>query len=365
MKNLVKGYEYLPIVLISLILYKLVNNFEIVKKAYGLTLAILNPFLWGFTFAYLINPMMVQLEQRLRINRWLSVIISYALVGTILTIASRYIFPEIAASITEIIRNIPTYFSNIEAWVYELSSRYPEFYIRPEMLTPILENYQEYARYGTTMLSTLILGALGLANQLFKLVIGVIISIYFLLDKEKFITGSKKLVIGTLAHTQAQRLLRFAADVNTMFSKFIIGKTLDSIIIGVLCYGGMVFIKAPYPILFALIIGITNMIPFFGPFFGAIPVIIITVFVSPVTGVWVGLFILLLQQFDGYILGPKILGDSVGLSPFWIILSIVIGGSLLGVLGMIIAVPATAVIRNRVIAFLDQRIAEKDNPISF
>lgn len=359
MKHRIAGIEYIPVIVIALIVHRLVNNYELVKSGYRAVATVLNPFFWGFAFAYLINPLMVLLENRFKLNRVLSIVASYAIVGTIFTVTSKYIFPEITTSISDIIRNIPQYYDSLELWVNGLAARYPEFYIDQALLKPLPQNYQEYAKYGTTLLGSVFMGAIGIANQMFKLIIGLIISIYFLMDKEKFISGSKKVIYGTLSAAKADQLVNFGLEVHRMFSRFIIGKTIDSIIIGIICYFGMRILGAPYPVLFALIIGITNMIPFFGPFLGAIPVVLITLFINPLQAVWVGVFILVLQQFDGYILGPKILGDSVGLSPFWIILSIVIGGAVMGVFGMIVAVPTMAVIRNGVIHHLDKRIEAK------
>jgi predicted PurR-regulated permease PerM len=135
---------------------------------------------------------------------------------------------------------------------------------------------------------------------------------------------------------------------------------IDSLIIGLICFAGMWALKAPYALLMSIIIGVTNMIPYFGPFIGAVPAIIITLFSSPVTAIWVAVFILILQQLDGYIIGPFILGDSVGLSPFWIILAILIGGGLFGVLGMLICVPVMAIVRNQFSRYINKRLDEKN-----
>ncbi len=148
-------------------------------------------------------------------------------------------------------------------------------------------------------------------------------------------------------------------EVDEIFSKYIIGKMIDSLIVGIICFMGLWFLKAPYALLMAIIVGVTNMIPYFGPFIGAVPAVIITLFTSPITALWVTLFIIVLQQLDGYIIGPFILGDSVGLSPFWIILAILIGGGLFGILGMLICVPVMAVVRNMFSRYINRRLDEK------
>ena len=145
-----------------------------------------------------------------------------------------------------------------------------------------------------------------------------------------------------------------------MFTKFINGKALDSLIIGILCFIGMMFIYSPYAILIAIIVGVTNMIPFFGPFIGAIPSILILLMVSPFDALIFAVFVLALQQFDGNILGPKILGDSTGLAPIWVLVSITIGGGFMGFAGMIIGVPTFAVFYTLLSENMDKRLAKKN-----
>lgn len=359
MKKFFKGVEYLPVIFLVILCYKLLNNFQIVMDAYHFSISILIPFLWAFVFAYLLNPLVVLIQKKSKIKRFPSIVISYAIVFAIGTLMVKFAFPELGRSATDIIKNVPAYIEWSRGLLNEASVRYPELFTNGNLISSINSSIEGAATFGATILSGVILGAFSFANHLLKIAIGVIISIYFLLDKEKFITGIKKIIFGLLEEKAANHIVDFGTDVNYMFSRFIIGKTIDSLIIGILAYFGMLFIHAPYPVLFAFIIGITNMIPFFGPFIGGIPVTLITLFFDPIGGLWCGLFILLLQQFDGYILGPKILGDSVGMSAFWIILSILVGGALFGVIGMLVAVPATAVLRNRAMKYLDMRLAEK------
>lgn len=359
MKRYVKGFEYIPLILILIISYKLLNNFQIVKDAYWFAIGILMPFLWGFTFAYLINPLMMLLEKKFKLKRFVSIIIAYAIVSIIVSIAFTFILPEVTNSATDIMENMPRYIDGTEALLTDIAKQYPILFSNQDMRDPLTKAIQSITEFGAGVVSQVLKSAISFANHMLKLVIGIIISIYFLLDKEKFVIGAKKILFGILDEKTAKHIIDFGSDVNNMFSKFIVGKTIDSLIIGIIAYVGMLLIKAPYPVLFAFIIGITNMIPFFGPFIGGIPVVIVTFFFSPLTGLWAALFILLLQQFDGYILGPKILGDSVGLSAFWIILSILVGGALFGVIGMLVAVPTTAVLRNRVLKYLDLSLEQK------
>lgn len=360
MKKFIKGLEYLPLIIIVIVSYKLLNNFEIVTDSYNFVVAMFVPFIWAFVFAYLLNPLVMLIQKKTGLRRFKSIVLSYLIVFLISSLSVRFVFPEISKSAVEIVRNIPAYIDWLSGLLIKAQGISPELFKDNTLLDSLTTGVEGITKFGAGLIGSVLYSAINFANQLLKIAIGIIISIYFLLDKEKFILGIKKLVYGLLEKSHADHIVELGNDVNAMFSKFIVGKTIDSLIIGILAFFGMWLIDAPYPVLFAFIIGVTNMIPFFGPFFGGVPVTIITLFYSPLTGLWCGLFILLLQQFDGYILGPKILGDSVGMSAFWIILSILVGGGLFGVIGMLIAVPATAVIRNRVIHYLDNRLLEKN-----
>ena len=173
----------------------------------------------------------------------------------------------------------------------------------------------------------------------------IFIAFYMLYDKERFAKKAEKTVFAISEEEKAARFLQNAERIHHIFNDFIVGKAIDSLIIGILALIGMNIIKAPYPLILALVIGVTNMIPYFGPFIGAIPAILITLLIDPPRAIAVGIFILILQQFDGNILGPKILGDSVDLSPLWIILAVMIGGAVMGPLGMFIGVPIFATVK--------------------
>ena len=173
----------------------------------------------------------------------------------------------------------------------------------------------------------------------------IFIAFYMLFDKERFGRKMHTGVYAFASEEKAERVFLNANRIHHIFQDFIVGKAIDSLIIGILAFIGLTFIQAPFPLILALIIGVTNMIPYFGPFIGAIPAIFITLLINPPLAIAVGIFILILQQFDGNILGPKILGDSLDLSPLWIILAVVVGGATMGPVGMFIGVPIFATIK--------------------
>lgn len=270
----------------------------------------------------------------------------------------------IAKNVIDLLNNLESYQAAIVTYFNTRivsASWYTELGLE-EVLT--LDTLSKYLVNIPEVLNNVLNGLVGFVSAFFggtfKIVVGFIIAVYLLLDKEKFQVGLKKIVYGFFKENQAHATIIFFGDVNKIFSRYIFGKTIDSAIIGLMCFVGLVILQTPYAALLAIIVGITNMIPYFGPFIGMVPAIILTLFVSPIKALWVGLFIFGLQQFDGYFLGPKILGDSVGLSPFWIILGILVGGSLMGVLGMLLAVPIVAVLQMIFTRMVDKRLSKKD-----
>ena len=197
------------------------------------------------------------------------------------------------------------------------------------------------------------------AAGLWNVVLGIIISIYILIDKEKFCALAKKISYAILPQRAADKTIEITHRSSDTFGKFLSGKILDSLIIGILTFVVLTIFKMPYTLLVSVIVGITNIIPFFGPFIGAIPSVIIILFVSPVKALWFLLIILVIQQIDGNIIGPKILGDSIGISAFWILFSILVAGKFLGLVGMVIGVPLFAVIYSIIKEVVESQLDKK------
>lgn len=210
-------------------------------------------------------------------------------------------------------------------------------------------------------LPALLSGTVNFASSLLRILIGVFVGFYMLSGKEGFADGMKKILYALFNKEKTTSFIANTARINRLFQNFIVGKAIDSIIIGILCIIIMKLINAPYAALISVIVGITNMIPYFGPFIGAIPSIFIVLLTEPSLAIWVALVILVLQQFDGIVLGPKILGVSTGMAPVWIIFSITIGGALMGPLGMFIGVPIFASIKMFFGEYVDKKYNEKFN----
>lgn len=321
------------------------------------------PFIWAFLIAYILNPLMVMLEKRTKLKRIWSLLIVYIFLLGLVTLIITIVSPSIGESFGNIADNLPDYFETTEKWLLEQSHRL-SFLDTNDVLTFLEENINDII----TQLSTNLSAALqetfkqlfSITSALINFALGLIISIYLLKDKEFFAKQLKRLIYALFDREKAEYILSLGIELNKVFSKYIIGKLIDSIIIGILCFIGLLILQVPHALILSAIVGITNMIPYFGPFIGMVPAAIITLFYSPIKALGVVIFIFALQQFDGLYLGPKILGTQVGLKPFWVISAIIIGGALFGVFGMLLAIPVTGMIKVVLSRFVNGRLESKD-----
>lgn len=353
----------LPVLLIAMISYKLIDKLSSVNEAISLIMNILVPFFWAFGIAFVANPILKRIEKTIKTPRNLSLILTFIVIGGAIAIVVMFILPSIIESVNDIFKNIPDYVDSIEMFLLENNidlTKLDQLKFLSDWdfnnIDSVVNNLSKYFN----VFSNVLFGVLSLTTGVFKIIIGVIISMYILKDKESFKLSIKKSVYAYFKKSNAESIIELGREANDVFSKFLIGKTIDSLIIAVIAYIGFKIIGTNYPMLMAIIIGITNMIPYFGPFFGGIPVSLIVLFYNPLIALYTGIYIIVLQQVDGYIIGPKILGDSVGVTPFWIILAILIGGGLFGVLGMLLGVPTFALLRNIYIRYVDKKLKEKN-----
>ena len=230
--------------------------------------------------------------------------------------------------------------------------------------TEFFENWAktDFLPQTRNLIAGLTSGVIIAVRLLFHVIIGIILSIYILMSKEALIGQSKQIVYALFSGKRANRIIRTVHKSNEIFGGFISGKILDSAIIGILCFLCLYVMKMPYVVLVSVIVGVTNVIPFFGPYLGAVPSAILIMLANPIKGLYFIIFILVLQQVDGNIIGPKILGDSTGLSSFWVVFAILVGGGLFGVPGMIIGVPLLAVIFYIIRNALDHVMEKKGLP---
>ena len=307
-------------------------------------------------------------EKAKTVSRCAGVILALVVLITIVTTLINMLIPELITSIRNLIFTLP-------AQINQLVKQMNHIQLDDSTMTTMLKNAMNEASTSlqnwmrtdllnkvNEVMTHLTVGLYTLVMELFHAVIGVIVSVYILFGKETFINQSKKATYAIFPTERANLLIHIAVKTNEIFGGFIIGKIIDSIIIGILCFIGTSLLNMPYAMLVSVIVGMTNVIPFFGPYIGAIPSAVLIALADPMKGVYFLIFILLLQQFDGNILGPKILGNSTGLSAFWVIVSILLGGGLFGILGMLFGVPAFAVIYYIVKLFLDNQLEKKKLP---
>lgn len=353
------------VILVTLLLYKLISELGTVMGVVSSFLSILTPFFLAFFIAYLLRPVINFIESRLKLSRFkrlISIVIVYAGVLGFILISFIYVTPRVYDSIIKLLGGLPVYIMNLNDWItsnifqnewaekYEIARHAEEFFMSLSL---------QISEITTFVLNNLAALFINLTSTLINIVLGTVISVYMLKDKEKLAEGGKRLLRAILPQGRAERTVDSIRQIDSVFSKYFAGIIFDSLLVGLICFCGLLLLNAPNALLASVVVGVSNVIPYFGPLVGMIFVTLITLFVSPAQAFWVFLFVFLLQQFDGHYMGPKIYGSKVGINPLWVILAILIGGGTFGVLGMIIAVPVFAVVKTAIDTFIDRKLAEK------
>ena len=350
-----------------IIFNQIVGNYESFSEGVGTIKTIISPFIYGFVMAYLLSPIYnatvrglykllgkyFKNKQRLFSFCKLvaSVVAVVCLIGAVAGLIA-LIVPQVIESLTGILKSLPQRLTQLSDLFNDITSKMDNKRLAmkmSEIYAQVQTNLIELAQtkllpgMGTLVgqVSTQVILTL---KTMMNVMIGVMACVYMLNSKERFQGQFKKVILATLPKEKAEAVFDFAKFTNRTFGGFINGKIIDSIIIGIICFILMKIFGFPYPILISAIIGITNVIPFFGPFIGAIPAAIIILLVSPIHALYFLILIFILQQVDGNIIGPAILGNTTGIASFWVLFSIVIGGGLFGFIGMVLGVPVFAII---------------------
>ena len=370
LKTLVSNMWYIvALVAIIAIIFLMIANWGVVLAVIGKFLTILMPFILGFFFACFINPLVKRVHSLLnrmkpgkgaKIKKAFSVIISYVVVIGVITVLLIYIIPQIKASIGELGNTIQDGYQYMITHQKELNEKIPFIglgggieYIKEFAYKKIMSNVSEIIPYVYHVSSSLL-------TMSYNVLMGLVISIYIILDMKKLKRSARKVVYALSPKKKEQEVWETMKQCSHIFNGFLIGKMIDSLIIGILCLIAMSILKLPYALLLSLIVCITNMIPYFGPIIGAIPGVMIYLFIDIRYAFIFALMILILQQFDGLYLGPKILGDQTGIKPLWVIFGITVGGAYFGVMGMFLGVPVVAVIMYLLQLFLDKKLKKKN-----
>ena len=350
---------------ICVLLFFIVYRYSGFAKIWDKLMSIMQPFIIGIVLAYIVNPIMMVVEgivMRLigpkvknpktaeKTARGIGIVCALMLFLLIIVFLLELIIPQIISSVQGVVGSLPDEISSFVAWVTEVTRGNEQ--ISNMVEKGIISGTDFIGKWvqdhllpqANTYIVSITTGVVNVARIVVNVFVGIIISVYVLASKERFIGQSKKMIYTMFDAKRGNIIIRTARKSNEIFGGFIMGKIIDSLIIGVLCYVGLLILRMPYPTLVSVIVGVTNVIPFFGPYIGAVPSFIIITLANPIKGLYFLVFILVLQQLDGNVIGPKILGDSTGLSPFWVVFAIIAAGGIFGFAGMLLGVPTFAVI---------------------
>lgn len=380
------GLMAFAVIAASICFYYLIFHGDRFSAQISSLIRVVNPVLYGIIFAYLMTPMVNGIERQLLIPlflknktlisskqkkymRFFSIVLTMFIVILMIYGFFSILIPNILKSIRSISYQFPYYVQNLINWSYKFLDDNPDI---ADMVIRFLDTYSEkfldYINNNImpqmeTLVKQVSLSLISVLKMLWNFIIGMIISIYVLYNKETFAGQGKKLTYAFLSTKTANQFIQDIRFTSDTFIGFITGKIIDSVIIGFICFAGTSILKTPYALLVSVIVGVTNVIPFFGPYLGAIPSAILILMVNPIKCIYFIIFILILQQIDGNIIGPKILGQSTGLSGFWVIFSITVFGGIMGIPGMIIGVPFFAVIYAMIKRITNRMLSKKGLPI--
>ena len=380
------GVTAFCVIAAALLFYFAVGNITVFGNAVSRLVSILAPFIWGLVICYLLSPLMRSVENRLflplarklyrknkkndgrRFARALTVVFCEIVLILVLVALVYLIIPQMLSSVQTLISNSGVYVDNLSKWADGLFENYP---VLDDYLGGLLDNFNTnlgnwletklLPRVGSVVTSVTS-GVYGVAKSIYNLIIGIIVSIYLLSDKEGFVAAVKRMTYSVFSVETADRLRSGLNFVDRTFMSFLNGKLLDSLIIGIICYIVCSILKMPYTLLVSVIVGVTNIIPFFGPLIGAVPSALIILMVDPTKCLIFIIFVIILQQIDGNIIGPRILGNSTGITGFWVMFSIILGGGLFGFWGLLLGVPVFVVIYSLVTSLIVKKLKRNDLP---
>lgn len=379
--NFPQAITIMLIVGVGLLTFFALYRFESIAEIFKNITQILAPIIYGLGFAYVLNPIVRFWEKKFELlfnkritdtqklqkaSRAFGILVSLVLTIAVLFILFSLVIPELIDTIYGLVISIPGQMEEFERYITGIMDANSE--VSALFQTIILslgdwfENWIKDDLF--KQVTGITTGIFNVFNVLIDIILGFIISVYVLSSKESFITKSKMIIYAVFSTENANAILKVARKSNHIFSGFISGKLIDSLIIGILCFIGLTILDMPYIILVSVVVGVTNVIPFFGPYIGAIPSAFLILLADPIKGIYFIIFILVLQQVDGNIIGPKILGEFTGLTAFWVVFSILLGGGLFGFIGMLLGVPVFAVIYYIAGEIIEHLLLKKNLPVS-
>lgn len=359
----------------AILVYFIIKNSGNIFGGISYFTNMMTPFVYGFVMAYLLkNPMkyieklykkVIKSEKKQKLVRALSLATTMTLAILLLLGFISIIVPQLADSVSIFVSNLPEYMENGNRL---LRDTIKNINVDSEVIKKLFEVWRalvsKTSEIVSNMLPYAVNGVLAFSGKLVNIVVGIVVAIYFLAGKERFTAQIKKIIIASFSDKASNFIIEKSKMTNNIFSKYISGQLTDAAVLGTICFISMSIFKMPYALLVSMIITVTNIIPIIGPFIGAVPAVFIISMVSVPKALGFAVLILILQQIDGNILVPKIVGDSTGLSGFWVFLAIFIGGGLFGITGVILGVPTMAVSYNIIKELVEYRLKIKNKPTS-
>lgn len=387
MKEKFKGNNYIywgltlfGVVAAAIVLVFLLMRVDAFFAGVMKVLGILSPVFIGLLFAYLLNPIVVRFEHftdrftlwldgkphikiknKKKISRMLAILLTYLATFVIIALFIRFVIPGLFDSLNLMLSNIPMYINGIYDKLIDISKSNPELMKLVENLnTDVTETL---ANIVVPSVDTIVLnvtqGISSFLSWTINILIGLIVSVYLIYDRESFMGGTKKVLKALLPEKAYETSVTTLGYINKIFGGFMVAKIIDSILIGIITFVIISLFKIPYALIISLIVGVTNIIPYFGPFIGAIPCIVFLLLIDPTKSITFAILILLIQQFDGNILGPKLIGNKTGIKSFWVLFSILLFGGIFGFVGMVFGVPVFAVIYSVLSNLINKRLDKK------
>ena len=363
------------VILIGCIIFRFVTQWSTTSKLISQLWGILFPFFMGFLIAYILNPVVSFFQRNVSARilkskpdkqRGLAILISYLVMVGCIIICLRFIIPQLYDSIRELSLMIPDIYNSIMSMFEQYRENSTDIF--PDQIADMIETktlpklFELTNNLLTNIVPMLYEASMSFAKGLFNLFIAFIVSIYMTIDKFILKYAGKRIVLAIFNENFSYRVLRTLKDCHKIFSGFIIGKSIDSLIIGLLAFVAMTILKLPYTVLISVIIGITNMIPYFGPYIGTIPSALLILMDSPTKCLIFILFIIALQQVDSYLIEPRLCGSRTGLKSFWVLASILLFGNAFGIVGMLVAVPVFALIYGYFDNLIQNKLLDKKLP---
>ena len=382
------GITAFVVIAAAILFYFGLDYLSSLLKAVGSFLGILSPFIWGLVIAYLLSPIMSFFERKLfvplterlyrkhpkmnsnpKLARSFSVVLAVIVLLIVIAALIWLIVPQLYESVETILANSPEYISKAYESIDRMLKNYPEI---EKYATTIFGNVTDALNKWATnkvlpgmenIVANITAGVYNVLKALYNIIIGIVVAIYILANKENFLAYSRKLTFSLFSKKNAEKIGQGANYIDSVFMGFLVGNTIDAIIIGVVCYLFCIIFGMPYPLLISATVGITNFIPFFGPFIGGIPSGLLILLVDPIKCLIFAIFIIVLQQLDGTYIKPKILGGGLGINGFWVMFSIILFGGLFGFWGMLLGVPVFVIIYEAMSILVNRRLEKKELPV--